>query len=126
MEIAPFETALKNIQVIDGAVNATFNIFQATDEEFATIFPAPGQDIEVVEEYISRVGEEIAKKTLSRLWERPIYKHDVQGIQGTLYYDWKEKAKYLPESRREIDRLGVNGSERALYARVRELSRGRK
>jgi hypothetical protein len=117
---------VKNIQVIDGANNATFNIFQATDKEFAYIFPGLGQDIEVVEEYVSRVGEEAAKKTLSKLWGRPIYKHDVRGIHGTLYYDWKEKAEYLPKSRREIDRDGVNESERALYARVRKLSRNRK
>lgn len=117
---------MKNIQVIDGAVNATFNIFQATDDEFAAIFPGPGQDIEVVEDYCSRVGEDEARKTLSGIWERPIYKHDLQGIHGTLYYDWKEKARYLPESRREIDRSGVNESERVLYARVRELSRSKK
>jgi hypothetical protein len=117
---------MKNIQVIDGAVNATFNIFQATDDEFAAIFPGSGQDIEVVEEYVSRVGEEAAKKTLSGLWERPIYKHDVQGIHGTLYYNHKEKARYLPKSRRELDRSGVNESERALYARLREPSQGRK
>ena len=119
---------VKNIQIIDGGVNATFNIFQATDDEFATIFPGPGQDIEVVEEYFTRVGEAEAKKTLSGLWERPIYKHDVQGIHGTLYYNHKEKAKYLPKSRREIDRdpSGVNEAERALYARVRKLSRSSK
>lgn len=30
---------MKNVQVIDGATNATFSLFQATDEEFAAIFP---------------------------------------------------------------------------------------
>jgi hypothetical protein len=29
---------VKNIQVIDGAVNCTFSIFQATDQEFAVLF----------------------------------------------------------------------------------------
>jgi len=28
---------MKNIQVIDGAANCTFSIFQATDEEFALL-----------------------------------------------------------------------------------------
>lgn len=117
---------MKNIQVIDGADNATYSIFQASDDEFGAIFPRPGQDIEVVEDYVSRVGEDAANKTLSRLWERPIHKHDVQGIHGTLYYDYKEKAKYLPESRREIDRHPgqINESERALYARLREIHEG--
>jgi hypothetical protein len=112
---------VKNIQIIDGADNATYNIFQATNDEFAEIFPGSGQDIEVVEDYVRRVGEDEARKTLSKVWERPIYKHDVKGIHGTLYYDYKEKARYLPESRREIDRrAGLNEAERALYARLRD------
>lgn len=118
---------MKNIQIIDGADNATYSIFQATGDEFVTIFPRPGQDIEMVEDYISRVGEDEAKKTLSRVWERPVYKHDVQGIHGTLYYDYKEKAKFLPESKREIDRATgqINESERVLYARLREAREGK-
>ena len=44
------ETVMKNIQIIDGAVNATYNIFQATDDEFRQIFPESGQDLEVVED----------------------------------------------------------------------------
>jgi hypothetical protein len=116
---------VKNIQVIDGADNATYSIFQATDDEFAAIFPGLDQDLEVVEDYVARVGEDEASETLSRLWERPIYKHNVEGIHGTLFYDYKEKAKYLPKSRREIDRAAgqINEAERALYARLRERSR---
>lgn len=116
---------MKNIQIIDGAVNATYSMFQATEDEFSTIFPLPGQDIEVVEDYFSRVGEKKASKTLSKLWEKPIHKRDVNGIHGTLYYNYKENAKYLPESRREIDRAAgqINASERALYAKLREGNR---
>lgn len=29
---------MKNIQVIDGAMNATFSIFQAEDDDFSEIF----------------------------------------------------------------------------------------
>jgi len=36
---------MKNIQVFDGAENAAFSIFQATDEEFEAIFP-DGRDME--------------------------------------------------------------------------------
>lgn len=113
---------MKNIQIIDGADNATYAIFQATDGEFETIFPLPGQDIEVVQDYVDRVGEHEASKTLSRLWDRPIHKHDAHGIHGTLYYDYKEKAKYLPKTKREIDRPPgqLNESERALYAGLRK------
>jgi hypothetical protein len=97
------------------------NIFQATDEEFERIFPGLGQDIEVVEDYFSRVGGDEANRTLSKLWERPIHKRDAHGIHGTLYYDYKEKSKYLPESRREMDRAAgqTNEAQRALFERLR-------
>jgi hypothetical protein len=37
---------MKNIQVIDGALNCTFSIFEATDEELALLFPEAGQEIQ--------------------------------------------------------------------------------
>lgn len=112
---------MKNIQVIDGADNATYSIFQATRREFEKIFPLPGQDIEVVEDYIERVGKNEAAQMLSKIWERPIHKRDVQGIHGTLFYGYRAKAHYLPKSRREIDRVcgQINEAERALYAKLR-------
>src|ERR1700733_5722357 len=61
---------MKNVQIIDGADNATYSVFTATDEEFATIFPQPGQDLEIGEDYVSRVGEVSANKTLPGLWQR--------------------------------------------------------
>nr|WP_294812890.1 hypothetical protein [uncultured Sphingomonas sp.] len=61
---------MKNIQIIDGAVNATFSVFQATDEEFAAIFP-DGCDIELVEGLIERMGEEAAGSVLTPLLGSP-------------------------------------------------------
>ena len=37
---------MKNIQVIDGANNCSYDIFAVTDDEFKILFPDPGQDIE--------------------------------------------------------------------------------
>jgi hypothetical protein len=56
-----------------------------------------------------------------------IHKHDLQGIHGTLFYDFKEKAKYLPESKREMDRPASqrNEFERALYQKLREEHEGK-
>ena len=112
---------MKNIQIIDGAENATFSIFQATDDEFKAIFPKSGQNLEVVEDFIQRVGEQAANLTLTPLWQRPILKEDVQGIHGTLFYDYGDRAKYLPGSRREVDRdIGqLNEWQRLLYVRAR-------
>jgi hypothetical protein len=47
---------MKNIQVIDGADNATYSIFQATEDEFAQILPERGQDLEIAEDYVARIG----------------------------------------------------------------------
>ncbi len=118
---AALTPAVRNIQIIDGADNATYSIFQATDQEFERIFPGPRQDIEVVEDFVSRIGEKGAGRTLSKLWERPIHKSVAQGIHGTLYYNYREKSKYLPLSKREIDRASgqLNEAQRTLYARLR-------
>jgi hypothetical protein len=111
---------MKNIQIIDGAENATFSIFQATDEEFAEIFPN-GQDMELSEDFQDRVGEERAHAVLTPIWERPILKRDAQGIHGTLYYDWDCKRVHLPASKREVDwdERAINEAQRRLFRSAR-------
>jgi hypothetical protein len=44
---------MKNIQVIDGAENCVYDIFSATDEEFALIFEA-GTDVAFIDEVYDR------------------------------------------------------------------------
>ena len=44
---------MKNIQVIDGADNAVYDVFAATDDEFAMIFPA-GHDVAFIDEVMDR------------------------------------------------------------------------
>jgi hypothetical protein len=61
---------VRNIQIIDGAANATFSIFQATEDEFALIFPN-GRDMEIAEDLVQRIGEDKAGRMLCALWERP-------------------------------------------------------
>jgi hypothetical protein len=109
---------LLNIQVVDGADKATFSIFQATREEFFEIFPGPGQDMEIAEDFVQRVGEARATQILTPIWERPILKHDAKGIHGTLYYDYQQRRQYLPESKREVDvdELSINSAQRELFA----------
>jgi len=74
---------MRNIQIIDGAENATFSIFQATDAEFALIFP-DDQDIELAEDLFERIGNKRARDLLTPIWSRPILKRDAMGIHGTL------------------------------------------
>ena len=47
---------MKNIQVIDGAMNTKYDVFSVTDEEFALIFPND-TDMEFIEDLVSRLGD---------------------------------------------------------------------
>lgn len=111
---------MKNIQIIDDAVNATFSVFQATEGEFATIFP-DGRDIELIEDLIERLGEEAASSVLTPLWDRPILKRDALGIHGTLFFDNEHRRDHIPPSKREVDwdDNSVNQAQRDLFAKHR-------
>lgn len=111
---------MKNIQIIDGAVNATFSVFQATDEEFAAIFP-DGRDIELIEDLIERIGDEAAGSVLTPLWGRPVLKHAALGIHGTLFYDNEHRRDHIPPTKREVDwdERSVNQAQRDLFAKHR-------
>jgi hypothetical protein len=113
---------LKNIQIIDRAENATFSVFQATEEEFSAIFPADGQDIEFIEDFIARCGGgDQAGLILAPIWERPVLKRDAHGIHGTLYYEYEDRRKYLPATNREVDWYegAINSPQRRLFASKR-------
>lgn len=107
---------MKNIQVIDGALNATFSVFQATDEEYETIFPND-QDMEFIEDYLGRTEEGEAGAVLAAIWDRPVLKRDAQGIHGTLFYQWADRKEYFPQSKREVDwdEFGINEAQRRLF-----------
>ena len=111
---------MKNIQIIDGAVNASFSVFQATDEEFAAVFP-DGCDMELVEDLIDRLGEDAAGSVLTPIWDRPILKRDALGIHGTLFYDNEQRRDHIPPSKREVDwdSGSVNQAQRDLFAKHR-------
>ncbi|MBW8859476.1 MAG: hypothetical protein JF570_07020, partial [Caulobacter sp.] len=110
---------MKNIQIIDGAENATFSVFQATDVEFLLIFPE-GQDIELAEDLFKRLGQKRAHAILTPIWSRPILKRDAMGIHGTLFYNWEHRRNYLPTSKREVDwdEADINDAQRQLFRSV--------
>jgi hypothetical protein len=111
---------MKNIQVIDGASNATFSIFQATKEEFASIFP-DGREMEIADDVVERLGEDEAGRLFSALWTRPILKRDAVGVHGTLFYDADHRREFLPLSGREADwdERFVNEAQRTLFRKHR-------
>jgi hypothetical protein len=94
---------MKNIQVIDGAENATFSIFQATDEEFDLLF-LHGTDVAFLEDIEARLTEEQQKDVFKALWSRPVNKKTVHGIHGTYFVDLNHRKVFFP-SRKEADVL---------------------
>jgi hypothetical protein len=76
----------KNIQVIDGANNALYPIYNASEEDFNLIFPNE-QDIEFADDFCLRLKKNKSLEILKRLWENPVEKKSVQGIHGTLFFD---------------------------------------
>lgn len=111
---------MSNIQVIDGADNATFSIFQTSPEDFVALFPS-GQDMEFAEDVVGRIGEARAKQIFDAMWERPILKRDVDGIHGTLYFNYASKRRAVPTSKREVDFDDnmINQAQRRLFAEWR-------
>ncbi|WP_426286392.1 hypothetical protein [Luteibacter sp. E-22] len=96
---------MKNIQVIDGAINATYAICTAEDDQFDIIFP-DGKDIEFIGDLFDRVGDTLADKVAGSLWQRPVDKHFVDGIHGTLIYEQIAKRDYFRSKRStELDRV---------------------
>lgn len=91
---------MKNIQVIDGADNCVYDIFAATDREFALIFPN-GQDVEFIDDFVGRVGEKQAKKVLDAMWKRQRNKKEISGLHGTLFYELDFKKQYYPTKKQK-------------------------
>jgi hypothetical protein len=86
---------MKNIQVIDGAVNCSYAIYAANDADFALMFPR-GRDIEFIKDFFRRVGKAKASAVCARLWENYVEREDVRGIHGTLFYQLDEKKVFYP------------------------------
>ncbi len=104
---------MKNVQVIDGADNCTFSLFQLTNEEFTLVFPGDGQDIQFAEELTSA-----AELALTAAWKRPIRKPDAMGLHGTLFYDFAARRGSFPATCRERDwdERALNEAQRRMYA----------
>jgi len=92
---------MKNIQIIDGAVNCVYDIFQATEAEFDLIFQN-GTDILFSDEINS--SEEM-DNIFKNIWGRRIPKYKAMGIHGTIFYELNHKKEYYPD---RIDENAIN------------------
>ena len=99
---------MRNIQVFDGAENSVFDIFSATEDDFALIFP-DGQDVAFIDEVLARVPEQELTEACNRIWKRRVAKRDAMGIHGLLFYGLEHKKPFYP-SRRDEEAVNPDGS----------------
>ena len=99
---------MKNIQVIDGAVNCVYDIFQATDKEFSIIFRG-SEDVAFIDEVYARGNKALLDEAFNAIWRRRIPKAQVMGIHGLLFYALEGKKVYYP-SRKDEEASNPNGS----------------
>lgn len=96
----PYTRAMKNIMVVDGAVNCVYDIFAATDAEFALIFPAD-TDIAFIDEVYEHGDAAALDKAFNAIWTRRVKKADAMGIHGTLFYELPQKKPFYPTRKDE-------------------------
>jgi len=98
---------MRNIQIIDGAQNCVYDIFSATEEEFALIFPA-GTDIAFIDEIYEKGDTKILDSAFKNIWQRRIRKSEAQGIHGIIFYELEVKKVYYP-TRRDEEAMNPGG-----------------
>jgi len=81
-------------------VNCVYDIFAATEEEFALIFPQ-GQNIAFIDEVYGRGNEAALNRAFEAIWTRRVAKAQAMGIHGQLFYDLEEKKRFYPTRRDE-------------------------
>lgn len=99
---------VKNIQIIDGAVNCVYDIFSATDEEFDLIFPS-GQDVAFIDEIYESGDSDELDEAFGRIWRRRTRKVDAQGIHGIIFYELEEKKNFYP-TRKDEEAINPDGT----------------
>ena len=99
---------MKNIQVFDGAENAVYDIFAATDDEFALIFQ-DDTDVAFIDEVYQQQSKQDLDMAFSEIWKRRVPKREAMGIHGILFYECEHKKAYYP-TRRDEDAVNPDGS----------------
>ncbi|RDZ26031.1 hypothetical protein DX914_19420 [Lysobacter silvisoli] len=95
---------MKNVQVVDNAINCVYDIFAVEDADFDLLFP-PGQDVAFVDEVLKRHPPQALKPVFERMWRHRVPKRDVVGLHGLLYYDMEHKKPFYPQ---RVDELAIN------------------
>lgn len=85
----------RNVQVIDGAANCTYEIYAVPLDVFDILFPEPGQDLEFVEDVAERLPKD-KRDALSRLYAERLDRRSVRGIHGTLFVQLLDRKRWFP------------------------------
>jgi hypothetical protein len=100
---------MKNIQIIDDAINCSYSVYEVPDEIFFKLFPGPLQDIEFIEDVIERCGKRVAGDLIRHTWKSRKEKSSVVGIHGTLFYGMSHRKIEFPNKREaDMDQNGVS------------------
>jgi len=99
---------MKNIQIIEGAVNSVYDIFQVTEDEFAVIF-RDGADVAFSDELFDKGDEQSLIALFAKIWKRRIPKKDAHGIHGIIFYGLPDKKQYYP-TRKDEEAINPDGS----------------
>lgn len=88
---------MKNIQMIDGAVNSTFNIYGVSDELFQQIFPIRTDIAFLKDVEIQLHNQGYGGGIWERIYQHKVDKKKVVGIHGTLHLTGSNcSKKYFP------------------------------
>jgi hypothetical protein len=90
---------MKTILIIDGADNCAYDCFQADEELFKAIFPNDGQDIEFIEDFLEREPTDKYDAAFSKMWNAPVARKEILGIDGVLFYKLLHKRAFYPNKR---------------------------
>ena len=83
---------MKNVEIVDGALNSRFEIYAVDDEVFQRLFPTGRDEI-----YLEDLNEEIQNDAdfWDRVYAREVDRRSVQGIQGILHTHPRAKVSIL-------------------------------
>ena len=83
---------MKNIEIVDGALNSRFEIYTAEDAVFHRLFPDGTEEI-----YLEDLSEALQNDVAfwDRVYEQEVDRQTVQGIHGILHTHPRAKVSIL-------------------------------
>lgn len=85
---------MKNVEVVDGALNSRFEIYAVDDEFFAQLFTS------IDEIYLEDLSEELQNDAAfwDRFYAHEVNRHSVRGIHGILHTHPKAQISILEQA----------------------------